>query len=277
MSLGTTISFLIANLAFLTSAFALTIPDKPQAYVNDYIGLLSAEARGRIERTLAEFERETSNQVVVAIFRSLEGGSLEDFSIRLAEKWKPGQKDKDNGIILLIFKEDRAVRIEVGYGLEGALPDAVANQIIYNELVPAFRAGNFDGGVENAVSAILQATRGEYKAGPSQDQMQQYSPWVFAAMVLYFLFPILCYLFIVGAATAILGFPLGLVVGLIAASALALLRQFFMMPFVGSTLSGHRRGHGPWGGSGGWSGGGFGGGFSGGGGSFGGGGASGRW
>ncbi len=265
------------GICFAVPALALSIPEKPQSYVNDYSGLLSVEARGRIERTLATFEKETSNQVVVAIFQSLEGGSLEDFAIRLAEKWKPGQKDKDNGVILLIFKEDRAVRIEVGYGLEGALPDAVANQIIYNEIVPAFRSGNFDGGVESAVSAIIHATRGEYKAGPSQEQMQKYSPLVFAAMVLYFLFPIVCYLFIVGAATAILGFPLGLVVGLIAASVFALLRQFFMTPLVGRTLSGHRRGHGFWGGSGGWGGGGFGGGFSGGGGSFGGGGASGRW
>ena len=151
-------------LFFSVSALALQLPEKPQHYVNDYTGLLSADSRERIENTLAEFEKTTSNQVVVAIFDSLEGGSLEDFSIHLAEKWKVGQKGRDNGIILLIFKSDRKVRIEVGYGLEGALPDVIANLIIQNEIVPNFRAGNYDAGVEKAVAAILQATRGEYKA-----------------------------------------------------------------------------------------------------------------
>ncbi|MGH7197173.1 MAG: TPM domain-containing protein [Candidatus Omnitrophota bacterium] len=271
---------MIAAVIFTTKAFALSVPEKPQSYVNDYIGLLSPEARGRIERTLAEYERQTSNQVVVAIFQSLEGGSLEDFSIRLAEKWKAGQKDKDNGIILLIFKDDRAVRIEVGYGLEGALPDAVADQIIYNEIVPAFRAGDFDRGVESAVGAIIQATKGEYKASTrlSEDRMKDYSPALFFAMVAYFLFPILCYAIVIGAAIAFLGFPAGLIAGLILVVILAVLRQVLMTAALGSTLSGRRHGHGGYGGgSGGWGGGGFGGGFSGGGGSFGGGGASGRW
>ena len=149
---------------FMSPLYALSVPERPAARVNDYAALLSPAARADIENTLAEFEKSTSNQVVVAIFHGLEGGSLEDFSIRLADQWKIGDRQKDNGVILLIFKEDRQVRIEVGYGLEGALPDAVAHQIIRNEIVPAFRDGRFDEGVKNAVAGIIAATRGEYKA-----------------------------------------------------------------------------------------------------------------
>ncbi len=276
-SFGTTFFFLLASLIFSTPAFSLSVPDKPSSYVNDYANLLSDTARGKLENELAAFEKETSNQVVVAIFPSLEGGSLEDFSIRLAEKWKLGTKDKDNGVILLIFKEDRAVRIEVGYGLEGALPDAVASLIIQNEIVPAFRAGDYDQGVLSAVSSIIQATKGEYKALPTKDKIKDVSPFLFMLLVFYLLFPILCYVAVVIGATAILGFPAGLLVGAVLAAFLVFLRSLLGASIFGQTLSGSRRG-GFWGGSGGGFSGGFGGGFSGGGGgSFGGGGASGRW
>src|SRR3989338_3221997 len=125
---------LLFILAFSTaSAWALEVPAKPEGYVNDYAQLLSENSRSDLERTLAEFERATSNQIVVAIFPSLRGNSLEDFSIRLAEQWKIGTAKKDNGILLLVFRDDRQVRIEVGYGLEGALPDATADHLIRNE------------------------------------------------------------------------------------------------------------------------------------------------
>ncbi len=144
-------------------AYCLEIPQKPQGYVSDYASMLSASSRRNLEEKLTRFERETSNQLIVAIFPGLEGEVLEDFSIRLAEAWKPGQKGKDNGVILLIFKNDRKVRIDVGYGLEGALPDAIAKQIIENEIVPEFRRRNFSGGIEKAVNAVIAATRGEYQ------------------------------------------------------------------------------------------------------------------
>src|SRR3989338_2699027 len=99
--------------------FALEIPERPAGYVTDEAGLLSPPVRQRLEYRLADYERKTTNQVVVAAFPSLEGESLEDFSIRLAEKWKIGQAGRDNGAIFLIFKADRKMRIEVGYGLEG--------------------------------------------------------------------------------------------------------------------------------------------------------------
>ncbi len=106
------------------------IPPAPTARVNDYAGLLAAADRARLEALLTERERATGAQMVIAIFRSLEGESLEDFSIRLAERWRVGQRGLDNGVILLVFLDDRRVRLEVGYGLEPVLPDAVASRII---------------------------------------------------------------------------------------------------------------------------------------------------
>ncbi|PIU40071.1 MAG: methanol dehydrogenase, partial [Candidatus Omnitrophica bacterium CG07_land_8_20_14_0_80_50_8] len=210
---------------------------------------------------------------------SLEGGSLEDFSIHLAEKWKIGSKKNNNGVILLIFRDDHKVRIEVGYGLEGALPDIVASQIIRNEITLAFREGNFDKGVSDGVSAIIQATKGEYKATGSSpnDLIQKHSGFLFILLMLYLIFPLACYVAFFAACIFILGFPAGLALGIFGTLFLLILRQALTAMGAGTTYS--SRSGGFWGGgfsSGGFSGGG--GGFSGGGGgSFGGGGASGGW
>ncbi len=258
-----------------SECYALDIPDRPASYVNDYAQLLSSSAKARLEEKLMAFEKETSNQVVVAIFKSLEGGSLEDFSIKLAEKWKIGTQKNDNGVILLIFKDDRDLRIEVGYGLEGALPDATCKMIIENEIVPAFKAGDFDGGVSKAVSAILQATKGEYKPDKkvSTDSFMEKNGWFFyLVMILYFFLPYIFY-----AALLLIGFATNGIVGLAIAAGISfileIIRRFLLSASNGTTYSGH-------GSSGGWisrGSGGFGGGFGGGGGSFGGGGASGKW
>lgn len=273
---------LLLFLAFCvsTSVYALEIPAKPEGHVDDYAQLLSESARRDLEQTLAEFERTTSNQIVVAIFPGLEGGSLEDFSIRLAQTWKIGSKKNDNGVILLVFKDDRQMRIEVGYGLEGALPDATADLIIRNQIVPAFREGNYDGGIKNAVNAIMAATRGEYKAETSleKDPFKGAAPIIFVILVAYFLAPIVSYFLIIVFSGSAFGLPLGFVMGALLVMIMMRLRALFGS---GQTISGRRGG--AWG-CGGFYGGGFsggggslGGGFGGGGGSFGGGGASGRW
>ncbi len=252
--------------------WALEVPDKPASYVNDYVSLLSPDTRAGLEQQLAAFDKETSNQVVVAIFQSLEGQSLEDFSIRLAEKWKPGTEKRDNGVVLLIFKEDREVRIEVGYGLEGALPDAIAKRIIENEFIPRFKQGDFDGGVQAAVDGIVQATKGEYKGSSSADEkIDEYAPWIFVGLVLYLLLPAVCYVLIVWGLSVAFG-SAGFAASLITIVLLEALRKV-LFGAGGKTYS-HRSGGWYSGGSGS---GGFGGGFSGGGGGFGGGGASGRW
>jgi uncharacterized protein len=126
--------------------------------------VLTAAERDRLERRAAAEERRSSNQVAVAIFPSLEGESLEDFSIRLAQQWRIGQKGLDNGVILLVFVNDRKLRIEVGYGLEGRLTDAQASSIIRNEITPRFREQRYAAGIEAGLDAIYRTIAGEYKA-----------------------------------------------------------------------------------------------------------------
>jgi len=120
---------------------ALDVPKRPEGYVTDKAGLLSPQTKMQLEGVLRQYEQKTSNQIVIVTFPSLEEESLGDFSIRLAEAWKVGQKGRDNGVIFLIFKEDRKMRIEVGYGLEGVLPDALAGQIIQQRVAPLFSPG----------------------------------------------------------------------------------------------------------------------------------------
>lgn len=156
------------------------IPSVPDHYVNDSAGLLSVPVRDSLEEKLAQFERDTSNQVLVATFPDLQGETIEDFSIRLAEKWKPGQSGRDNGVILVVSKGDRKVRIEVGYGLEGVIPDAVAKTILAREVLPGFKTGDYEGGIRSGVEAILQASAGEYKGIPVSGA---WLPWILPGLI----------------------------------------------------------------------------------------------
>jgi uncharacterized protein len=238
------------------------LPPPPKAYFNDYAGLVPAADAVRLDARLREFEKQTSTQVLVAIFPELPSPSLEDFTNRTAESWRVGREDVDNGAVFFVFVRDRRMRIETGYGLEGALPDALANRILNDEVVPRFRTGDFPGGVEAGIDAILRATRGEYQ--PVARKSRGGVPLAGLVVVLFFVL------------------------------------LFLWLAQQGSNVSGggrtyDRRGYrrGGWGGGSSWGGGGFpggggswggggagfggGGGFSGGGGSFGGGGASGSW
>jgi uncharacterized protein len=159
--LGTAYLFLICG-----GAYALDVP-RLRGRINDLAGLLSQAQTTSLENRLAQFEHETGHQIAVLTVPSLDGDTLEDFSIRVATTWKIGHQGNDNGVLLLIARDDRRIRIEVGYGLEGVLPDAVANRIIRQVIVPRFRDQDFFGGVEAAVSAITQATRGEPFSVPS--------------------------------------------------------------------------------------------------------------
>lgn len=180
----------IAVLLFIVltpPSFALSIPPQPDGYVTDQVGILSPQTKAELENSLRNFENETSDQIVVAIFQNLEGESLEDFSIRLAEKWKIGQKGKDNGVILLIFTENHKLRIEVGYGLEGVLPDILAEQIIRNKITPSFRQGDFNTGVLQGIEAIKQSIVGEFKGEPvSPDQQPFQVSFIFYALLFLF-------------------------------------------------------------------------------------------
>ncbi len=231
------------------------IPAAPAQYFNDYAGVVSPAVAGDLNAQLANYERESSNQLLVAIFPKMESdSSVEDYTVRVAQAWKAGRQGTNNGAVLFAFMREHKLYIQVGYGLEATLTDALASQIIQNELKPAFRAGDYDGGLRAAVQAMIAATKGEYKGtGRTQAENQPSSsinPGAFLGIIL-----VIWVAFV-----------------------------FARRGFIGSTvfMNPRRSGIG-WinsGGSGGWSGGGGssgGGGFSGGGGSFGGGGAGGSW
>lgn len=251
LRLGDWRTFGLSLVACLCSSVALiaadALPAKPSRYFNDYARVVPAASANRLNETLASFERSNSVQLVVAIFDRLPAGAvLEDFTVRTAQSWGVGQKATDNGAVLFVFIQDRALRIEVGYGLEGALPDALARRIIDNEIVPRFRQGGYEAGITAGVTSMMQAVRGEYRGtgrtvGDTSVRRRNPVPWI---VPILFLFAIITFFRRIG------------------------------------TVFHHGR-HSHWGGgwSSGSSGGGFSGGsgFSGGGGGFGGGGASGRW
>jgi len=214
--------------------------------VNDYAAILSPSTVAQLEGSLKSFEADQSTQIVVLTIPSLDGESLEDFSIQVADQWKIGQKGLDNGAILIIVRNDRKLRIEVGYGLEGRLTDLVAGRIIRHVIVPRFQEGNFNQGVIDGVSAMMAAVKGEFSATDSKNKTSS-GNFMNSAVFLYLLFIII---FIVS-------------------------RRFGRRRLLGGRRrSSYYIGGGGFGGS---SGGFGGGGFSGGGGGFGGGGASGGW
>ena len=156
---------LLALALCAVQALALDVP-RLTGRVNDNAGMLSKEAVSRLDASLADFERTDSTQLVVLTIPSLQGEPLEDYAVKVAQAWGIGQKGKDNGVLLLVSKGDRKVRIEVGYGLEGRLTDALTGRIIDHAIVPAFKAGRFDAGIEAGVAAIIEGARGEYQAAP---------------------------------------------------------------------------------------------------------------
>jgi len=140
------------------------IPPKPDRYFNDYAGVVSQSAALRFNQQLAQFERETSDQILVAIWQTMPSqSSIEDFTQRTFQAWTVGQKGRNNGVVLFVFTQDRRMRIQPGYSLEGALPDILCDQIIRNEIAPPFRTGDYEGGLSAGIDAICKAIRGEYK------------------------------------------------------------------------------------------------------------------
>jgi uncharacterized protein len=249
------------------SALALDFPTLSGRVVDD-AGILDAATRAALTQKLADLEAKTTDQVVVVTLKSLQGTSIEDFGVQLGRRWRVGQKDKNNGALLIVVPSERKVRIEVGYGLEGTLTDAISRLIIANGIVPRFRANDFPGGITRGVDDIISVLTGdaaEWKQRAAQrpdtvsSSPSTRSDWIWPLVIIVLI-----------------------VVGVVV-----------FMDIVGNMPSGRktqRRGTPPiiWStgpsssDSGGFSGGGDfsgggGGGFSGGGGDFGGGGASGSW
>lgn len=140
------------------------IPPPPPRYFNDFANVVPRGTADQLNARLEQTERETSNQLLVVVYPRMESSSsIEDYTVRVAQRWGAGQKDRDNGAILFVFVQDRQLFLQVGYGLEGALPDALAFQIIENEIKPRFRTGDYAGGLSAGVEAMIAATQGEYK------------------------------------------------------------------------------------------------------------------
>src|SRR2546429_4059746 len=153
-----------AALFAITSHAAEVIPPKPDRYFNDYAGVVSKSAASRFNEQLAQFERETSNQVVVAVFPKMQSDSeIADYTQRVAQAWGVGQKEQRNGVVLFVFAQDRKMFIQVGYGLEGALPDLTAFDITEYRIKPHFRNNDYEGGLAEGIDSIFKAIRGEYK------------------------------------------------------------------------------------------------------------------
>lgn len=157
----------LAAVLIALCGFALPMPagaDTAVPYLSgrivDDAEVLSGQARTRLTAMIQAHERATGNQVVVLTVPTLSGGSVEDYAVRVFESWKLGQKGKDNGVLILVVPQDRKMRIEVGYGLEGRLTDAAASRIVRNLMTPRFREGNYDVGMEAGVTAVLQIIEG---------------------------------------------------------------------------------------------------------------------
>jgi uncharacterized protein len=156
---------LVLFFSFAVSILAAEkLPPAPTRYFNDYASVVRPEVAEQLNRKLADFERQTSNQILVAIFPKFPSEtSLEDYTQQVARSWKAGSNGRDNAAILFVFVQDRKIRIEVGRDLEGALPDITCKQIISEQIAPRFRQGDFAGGVNAGITAIMAATKGEYK------------------------------------------------------------------------------------------------------------------
>lgn len=270
--------------------FAYQNPGQPAGFVNDFAGVLDVSQKAALEQKLVNFEKETSNEIAIVFIKNLGGDYIENFAVKLFEDWKIGKSGKDNGVLVLVAVEDRQMRIEVGYGLEGALTDAQSSWIVRNIMAPAFKNNDFFSGVDGAVDKIIAATKGEYV--PSErlngnSQNNSFFDWI-----LLIFFGFIWFVRILARSKSwwlggVLGLIIGLVFGLFKGFIYSGIVAVFVLTPLGllfdyivskAYLKGKASGHYPWwiGGSGfgkrsgsGW--GGFGGGGSGGGG------ASGRW
>lgn len=251
----------------------------PVARVSDQTGTLTPADVAALERTLADFEALRGIQIAVLLVPSTAPETVEQYALRVAEAWKLGRKGVDDGALLLVAKNDRALRIEVGYGLEGVLTDIAAKRIVSDVIAPRFREGDYAGGIRAGVDRMMRLIEGEPLPPPARASsdgpggLEQYAPLLL--VVAFGLGGVLRAMLgrLPGALATggVVGFIAWIVIGLLPIAIFAGIVALFI------TLFGGGRGIGGGGWGGGYGGGGGGGGFSGGGGGFGGGGASGRW
>lgn len=254
----------LAVTAVSALAQSLTFPALTGRVV-DEAGILDASARAALEKISADLEAKSSDQLVVVTLKSLQGTSIEDYGYQLGRHWQIGQKDKNNGVLLIVAPNERKVRIEVGYGVEGTLTDLISNFIIQNSILPRFRAGDFQGGINRGAQDVVQVLTGdaeEYKQRAAKaNATQEIDP---IEMIFIAFFVLMAIMIILNVLADMRrpggGVPAGRV------------RRTRDWTNSGPVIIGPG-----WGGGSDWGGSSGGGGFSGGGGSFGGGGSSGSW
>jgi uncharacterized protein len=270
------------------AAAAIAVPPL-KSRVTDLTGTLNGQQRSALEQTLAEFEARKGSQVAVLLVPTTQPESIEQYSVRVEEAWKLGRKGVDDSVLLVVAKDDRKVRLEVGYGLEGVLPDAAANRIIREDILPRFKQGDFYGGLRAGTDRIMRTVEGEPLPPPRASQGARGSP------AFNWFVPVLIFVFVVGGILrsllgkflgsgvvgGIVGFGAWLILGSLAIGLVVGALAFVFGLVAGVARPGIGRYgdyYGGWGGGFGGGGGGFGGGgFGGGGGRSGGGGASGGW
>lgn len=181
------ICFSLVLLAGLILAMGVSA-DYPelQSRVNDYAGVLSSQTKAELEQQLADFDQQTTNEVVVVIVPSLDGRDIDTYRNELFEKWVLGKVGRDNGVLLVIAMDERKIGIEVGYGLEGALPDITAAAIIRDEITPAFKNNDYDTGIRQGVAAIMAASQGEYTAADYQGSPSpDWATWLIFGIIIF--------------------------------------------------------------------------------------------
>src|SRR5262252_7382550 len=285
------VAALAAGAALLLAfSAAAEVPVPPlKARVTDLTGTLSASQIQNLDARLRDFESAKGSQIAVLMLPTTQPETIEQYSIRVAEAWKIGRAKVDDGVILIVAKDDRALRIEVGRGLEGAIPDAIANRVVSDVIVPRFRSGDVYGGIGAGTDALMHLIEGEALPAPKSRQIDLRGIdfhtifWLFVALMIGDAIFKRVLGRVPGAAVsgALVGAIVWFAAGVLLYAVIGGLIGFFIT--LVNSMASHRGGWtsgGGWGGGGGWgSGGGWsgGGGFSGGGGDFGGGGASGRW
>jgi uncharacterized protein len=177
-------SVAFVSISFIASAYYN--PGNSAGFVNDYAEMMSTDQKQALEKKLSQFEKDSSNEIAVVTINNLQGDTIENFAVKLFEDWKIGKEKNDNGVLVLVSKEDRKMRIEVGYGLEPSLTDAISSQIINGTMKPSFQAGDYYSGIDGAVEKIISVTKGEYtpsknSSGSSSGKMSRFFDffWIF--------------------------------------------------------------------------------------------------
>jgi len=267
-------------LLFLTAVWSLAeIPDLSHR-VTDITATLNSQQSAALENKLAAFESKKGSQIAVLIVPTTQPEDIAQFGIRVAEAWKIGRKNVDDGVIFIVAKEDRKLRLEVGYGLEGAIPDAIAKRVIAETITPFFKKDDYAGGIDAGVTQLMQLIEGESLPAPVQGTSSQFDEGAFMFILIGGL--IAGFLLSAMLGRVMGGMLAGLGSGVVAALFFGLSFAVVLIGLMVFFIVGVRnRGGSGWSSGGGFGGGSFGGGgggsWGGGGGSFGGGGASGSW